>query len=43
MQYEAAAYYLPQKRASFFTFFYKTSANTQQASAVQTGLYWYDE
>ena len=37
--YEAAAYYLPQKRAPFFAFFYKTRANTQQVLPVQTGLY----
>ena len=41
--YEAAAYYLPQKRAPFFAFFGKTRANTQQVLPVQTGLYWYDE
>ena len=35
--------YLPQKRASFFAFFYKTRANTQQVLPVQTGLYLYDE
>ena len=35
---EAAGYYLPQKKNSF-AFFYKTCANTQQASPVQTGLY----
>ena len=33
--YEAAAYYLPQKRAPFFAFFYKTRANTQQVLPVQ--------
>ena len=41
--YEAAAYYLSQKRAPFFAFFYKTRANTQQVLPVQTGLYRYDE
>ena len=41
--YEAAAYYLPQKRASFFAFFYKTRAHTQQVLPVQTGLYRYEE
>ena len=41
--YEAAGYYLPQKRATFFAFFYKTSANAQQVLPVQTGLYWYYE
>ena len=37
--YEAAAYYLPQKRGPFFAYFYKTRANTQQVLPVQTGLY----
>ena len=37
--YEAADYYLPQKRAPFFAFFYKTRANTQQVLPVQTGMY----
>ena len=32
--YEAAGYYLPQKRASFFAFFYKARANTQQVLLV---------
>ena len=41
--YEAAAYYLLQKRAPFFAFFYKTRANTQQMLPVQTGLYRSDE
>ena len=41
--FEAAAYYLPQKRAPFFALFYKTRANTQQVLPVQTGLYRYDE
>ena len=41
--YEAAAYYLPQKRAPFFAFFYKTRVNTQQVLPVQTGLYRSDE
>ena len=41
--YEAAGYYLPQKRAPFFAFFYKTCANMQQVLPVQTGLYWSDE
>ena len=41
--YEAADYYLPQKRTPFFEFFYKTRANTQQALPVQTGLYRSDE
>ena len=27
--FEAAAYYLSQKRVPFFAFFYKTRANTQ--------------
>ena len=40
---EAAAYYLPQKRAPFFSFFYNTRVNTQQVLPVQTGLYQYDE
>ena len=35
--------YLPQKRAPFFAFFYKTFANMQQVLPVQTGLYWCDE
>ena len=43
MIYEAAAYYLPQKRASFFAFLRKTRANTQQVLPVQTGLYLSDE
>ena len=43
LTYEAADYYLPQKRAPFFAFFYKTRANTQQMLPVQTGLYRYDE
>ena len=37
--YEAEAYYLPQKRAPFFSFFYKTRANTQEVLPVQIGLY----
>ena len=41
--YEAAAYYLPQKKSSFFALFYKTRANTQQVLPVPTGLYQYDE
>ena len=41
--YEAAAYYLPQKRTPFFTFFYETRANTQQVLPEQIGLYRYDE
>ena len=36
--YEAAGYYLPQKRAPFFAFFYKTRANTQQVLPVQTAV-----
>ena len=36
-------YYLPQKRAPLFVFFYKTRANAQQVLPVQTGLYRYDE
>ena len=40
--YEAAGYYLPQKRAPFFAF-YKTCANMQQVLPVQTGLYRSDE
>ena len=45
LTYEAAAYYLPQKRAPFFALFYKTRAtgNTQQVLPVQTDLYRYDE
>ena len=43
LTYEAADYYLPQKRASFFAFFYKIRANAQQVFPVQTGLYRYDE
>ena len=43
MHLKAAAYYLRQKRAPFFAFFYKTCANTQQVSPVQTGLYRYDD
>ena len=41
--YEAADYYLPQKRAPFIAFFYKTRANTKQVLPVQTGLYRSDE
>ena len=41
--YEAAGYYLPQKRIPFFAFFYKTPANTRQVLPVQTGWYRYDE
>ena len=37
--YEAAAYYLPQKRGPFFAYFYETRANAQQVLPVQTGLY----
>ena len=37
--YEAAGYYLPQKKALFFAFFDKTRANTHQVLPVQTGLY----
>ena len=33
----------PQKRAPFFAFFFKTSANTQQVLPLQTDLYWYNE
>ena len=40
---QAAAYYLPQKRAPFFAFFYKDRANTQQMLLVPTGLYHYDK
>ena len=40
---EAADYYLPQKRAPFFAFFYKTHANMQQVLPEQTGVYRYDE
>ena len=43
MKPEAAAYYLPRKRASFFALSYKTRANTQQMLPVQTGLYWSDK
>ena len=43
LTYEAAAYYLPQKRAPFFALFYKTRANMQQVLPVQTGLYRSDE
>ena len=32
--HETAAYYLPQKRASFLAFFYKARANTQQVLLV---------
>ena len=31
------------QKKSFFAFFYKTRANTQQVLPVQTGLYWYDK
>ena len=41
--FEAAAHYLTQKRALFFSFFYKTRANTQLVLPVQTGLYQYNE
>ena len=41
--YEAAGYYLLQKRAPFFAFFYKTRANTQQVLPERTGLYRSDE
>ena len=34
---------MPQKSIHFFSFFYKTRANTQQVLPVQTGLYRYDE
>ena len=40
---QAAQYYLPQKEFTFFAFFHKTRANTQQVLPVQTGLYRYDE
>ena len=43
MAYEAAAYYLPQKKALFFAFLDKTRANTQQVLPVQIGVCWYDE
>ena len=43
LAYEAAAYYLQQKRAPFFAFFHKTRANTQQVLPLQTGLYRYDK
>ena len=43
LQYEAAAYYLQQKRAPFFSFFNETRANTHYVLPVQTGLYRYDE
>ena len=36
-------YYLPQKKALFFAFLYKTRANTQRVLPVQTGLYQSDE
>ena len=37
-------YYLPQKRAPFFAFFYKTRANKQQVlPPEQTGLYQFDK
>ena len=41
--YEAAAYYLSQKRAPSFAFFYKARANTQQVLPVPTGSYHYDK
>ena len=41
--YEAAGYYLPQKRAPFFAFFYKIRAKTQQVLPVQTASYRSDE
>ena len=41
--YEAAANYLPQKRAPFFAFFYKIRANTQQVLPIQPGLHWNNE
>ena len=34
---------MPQKRAPFFAFFYKTRDNTQQVLPVQTGLCRSDE
>ena len=43
MEAALAAYYLPQKRASFFAFFCETRANAQQVLLVPTGLYQYDE
>ena len=43
MTYEAAGYYLSQKRAPFFAFVYKTRAITKQVLLVQTGLYRSDE
>ena len=36
--YEAAAYYLPQKRARFFAFFYKPRPDTKQVLSMQTGV-----
>ena len=41
--YYYAGYYLPQERAPFFAFSYKTRANTQQVLPLQTGLCRYDE
>ena len=38
-----AAYYLSQKRAPSFAFFYKARVNTQQVLPVPTGLYHYDK
>ena len=43
LAYEAADYYLPQKRAPCFAFFYKARANTQQVLPEQTYLYRSDE
>ena len=34
---------MPQKDTTFFAFFQKTRANTQQVLPVQTGLYRCDE
>ena len=42
--YEAATYYLPEKRAPFFAFLLtKNRACTKQVLPVQTGLYRYDK
>ena len=41
MRLQAIIYH--KKRASFFAFFYKTRANTQQVLPVQTSLYRYDK
>ena len=40
--YDCSLLFAP-KKSSFFRFFYKTCANTQQVLPVQTGLYRYYE